>query len=964
MRSVYAALLTLTITCAASWALAAETLPFEHKTEVYRDQDGDVTAFTVRLEQPFLAEEFEQSNYLRLRSTDERAYLIYPKETKFHQKHAEFFGRLRGEGKVTLKLAYETVSENLDGSRRIQVKQGEIEIPIPAASIGPKSIYLDWARQQNQYFAELLRYYPDETFFQYCLLQSKARYGVDPPPIPKLMPDRGELETDLYQVFTGSQAIQESLQRAILSSTGKQGDLNVHISSLSPPQINSLDYEQLLVDAAEKGREPLVHPVSQFVPEDQYLLHFNSMRSLGEVLDLTTQWGNGLLRTFTVRSQDNRLEEKLENQLCIRQGPLTQLFADAVVDELAITGGDLYVLEGSDVTMIFRVKQADVFQKQAALWLADVKTKHPGVETRQFNYRGHQVVANYTTDRVVSSFAVQHGDYFIFSNSHRAVRRIIDAATGETPALSQAADYRYVSTLLPPGEAENQGYFFASEAFIKRQVSPQAKISEKRRLECFNNLVMLNNASLFYRLEYGRSPGTLSELAEGRFVDTGRVVCPHGGAYAFDADGDMCTCSLHNRLKYLTPNAELSVLKVSSQEAAEYERYKQRYQAFWQTVFDPIAVRITVEPRLKLETCILPMANGGLYQQLRGMVDKNAQSLDTARIAPSAVVSLAMAPGRKNVAAMLTSIPGVTEAIEADPTLTDMAWVGDRASFHFCDGETILEIDPTRLQATGAPLVGRVPVTQQAMVSALVMATNLPVYATFDVENREKAAQLLQQLANKVFLKRSNVFGVGTSFDAYRLPDYKGHAMYVFSGRIYAMKLRLHAALVGDQLVAATKPEVLREVIDASAAVGERPPVEAHMLVRFNRRALGRMYDELQLHWSEKARLACHRNTISIYNLHKLYGTPIDQIPALSEAKYGIRPFCPDHGEYAFDRGTNRVVCSVHGNREHARQNPRLDRKSSFAQFIEGLDEVTAALRFEDEALLTTVEIVRSGKGK
>ena len=126
---------------------------------------------------------------------------------------------------------------------------------------------------------------------------------------------------------------------------------------------------------------------------------------------------------------------------------------------------------------------------------------------------------------------------------------------------------------------------------------------------------MLNNASLFYRLEYGRSPRSLTDLIEGEFVDPAKIVCPHGGAYAFDAAHDACTCSLHNRLKYLTPNAELTVLNVSPAEAAEYERYKQRYAAFWQGMFDPMAVRITVDRRVKLETCVLPMANGSLYQR-------------------------------------------------------------------------------------------------------------------------------------------------------------------------------------------------------------------------------------------------------------------------------------------------------------------------------------------------------------
>ena len=118
---------------------AADALPFGQKVEVFREKESDVIVFTVRLEQPFLAEEFEKSNYLRLRSNDDRAYLIYPKETTFQQKHAEFYGRLRGQGAVKLQLAYEIVSENPDGSRRVQTRQGEIEVAIPAEPTGLRS---------------------------------------------------------------------------------------------------------------------------------------------------------------------------------------------------------------------------------------------------------------------------------------------------------------------------------------------------------------------------------------------------------------------------------------------------------------------------------------------------------------------------------------------------------------------------------------------------------------------------------------------------------------------------------------------------------------------------------------------------------------------------------------------------------------------------------------------------------
>jgi len=946
-------------------AAAAGSLPFQQKVEVYRDEEGKVSVFTVRLEQPFLADEFEKSNYLRLSSTDERAYLIYPKETKFQQKHAEFYGRLRGEGKVDLKLSYEIIAENPDGSRRVEVQEGQIGVPIPGGPVGPKSIYLEWARQQNLHFAELLRYYPEESFLQYCLLQSKARYGVEPPAIARLPRDRSAVETDLYQVFTGSLAIQQALQRETLGGTATRGDLNIHISSLSPPTLRSLPYEQLLERKRTRdGVEPTVHDVARLVPDDRYFLHFHSMKSMNELLDLASQWGSGLLRLVTLRAQDGRLRSKLEDQLCLRRGPLTELFADQVITEVAMTGADPFVAEGTDVTLIFRLKRPDVFRKAARAWLEEVRKKYPEVVDRKFNYRGHEVAAHYTNDRVVSSFAVEHQDYVVYSNSHRAIRKVIDAAVGMAPSLHDAPDYRYVTTIMPPSEAADSGYLFASEAFLRRLVGPEAKISEKRRLECFNNLVMLNNASLFYRMEHGRSPRSLSELIEDRFVDAKRIVCPHGGGYAFDAEHDMCTCSLHNRLKYLTPNAELSVLNVSAEEAAEYERYKKRYQELWQTVFDPLAIRITVAPRLKLETCVLPFANGSLYGDLRRMVDKNPQPIGTEQIAASAVASLVIVPGRENLARYINAIPGVTEVLKANPTLTDLSWIGDRASLHLCDGETILEIDPARFRALDLPLIGNASITWQSVVSALLWAVDMPVYAAVDVESRENAERLLQQLSRQIFLKDDKLMGLQTSLDAYRLPDYKQHAVYVFSGQVYAVKLRLHVALVSDQLVAATKPEVLRQVIDASTARPARPPVEAHMLLRLNRRALDSLYDDVNLYWAEKSRIACHRNIISIYNLCKLYGTPMAEIPRLSEVKYGVRYLCPDHGDYTFDAERDQVTCSVHGNREHSRQNPRLDRESSFSQFIESLDEITAALRFQEDALIATVEIVRNVDGQ
>ena len=187
---------------------------------------------------------------------------------------------------------------------------------------------------------------------------------------------------------------------------------------------------------------------------------------------------------------------------------------------------------------------------------------------------------------------------------------------------------------------------------------------------------------------------------------------------------------------------------------------------------------------------------------------------------------------------------------------------------------------------------------------------------------------------------------------------------YVFGLQLHAFKMRLHVALVGRQLVAATKADILKEFIDGTEAAGANNGRHAQILMRLNVRALNRLADNFQLSWSEKARLACHNNTISIHNLLKLYDVPIAELPRLAEAISGVRYFCPDHGVYEYDAKRDQVLCTVHGNRMTPRQHLQLDQKSSFMQFVEQLDEIVASLRFQEEALYVNVEIARRQKEK
>ena len=937
----------------------AQPLPFDAQISTYRPDEGEIMAFAVRLEQPFLAEQFEKSNKLRLEPTDENAYLIYPKETKFVQKHAEFYGRLKGTRTAKLKLSYEVVSEDLAGQPKVDVRTTEIEVVIPSEPGGVAEIHKEWARRQNAHFADLLRYYPDTSFFEYVLLQSQERYGVRPPAIPTASRyRRDQIETGLYHTFSGGLGLQQALQWEALHGRHQVGDLSIHIDRLNPPRVKSLDYQSLLEKKKDAGVEPQVHELAEFVPADQYFLHFGSMEAANQLIDLSAEWGESLLQLFSVTAKDPHLREKYSDQLCLDRRALLELFENEVISDVAVTGSDFFFAEGTDLTAILRLKDVAAFQNAAKGWLAEIQQKYPGVQQREVNYRGHQIFARYTQDRMVSSFVTYKDDLVIVSNSPVVMRKVIDVILKESPSLQQAVDYQYSTTLLSPTDDSQSVYAYFSEDFLKYLISPAFKVAQKRRLQAFNNLVMLNNASMFYRLEFGQSPNSLGDLVEQAFYDPKEVVDQTGSSYAWDSERDTATSSVFNRIKYLTPIVELKVLQVSQQEQQEYGRYSKRYESIWRDYFDPIAIRADLtDLTVKFETLVLPFANSNLFEQVRSVLAEQPQPLQSSRFAKSTILSTQIVPGRERIGTYLSSLPGVAAVLESDPTLTDLSWLGDSISIQYLDGSSILEVDPTRLQRLDQFFPLSVP--QQSAISAILAATSLPVYFTIDVEDEDKAARLLDRLGSEIVVKGDPLVGLPTSFDAYRLPEYKGHEIFVLSYQLYAIKVRLHLTLANGQLLAATKLAALHEAVDAATEPANKNPETGQAQLHLNFSAMTRTKEELQLYWNEKLRHAAHRNVMPIYNLLQLYDVSIEEVNPLADAKYGVTYFCPGGGEYRFDSDSDQVYSTIYGNRQTARQPLSIQQNTPFSEFYNSLNSMSVRFEFSDESLIGTVEIER-----
>ncbi len=934
---------------------AQDSLPFSYSVETFQHEDEpDVRAFVVKLEQPFLAEEFEKSNYLRLKALDNKAFLIYPRETRFEQKHAEFYGRLRGDGKASLELSYETISENPDGSRRVNSRETKIEVDIPAETVGPDLIYKAWAQRQNQHFADLLEYYPGESFFEYLLLQSKDRYGVTPPSLSQLMPNKDASEEGLYRLFSSGLELQQSLQRNSLRARPQQGDLSIHISQVPVPKIKSLDYKSLLEQKLDDGQQPKPHPVASLIPEDQYLLQFNSFKVANDLRNSFQDWAEPLLRMFREDARDHHLWDKYESQLMIKFNELAPLFESGDVVSFAVTGSDFFVAEGTDLTVLLQTNGGEALNEQIEKWAGQSKADRSDMEDREFSYRGLQLRARYTADRKISSFIIRHENWIAISNSTAGIRRIVDTIQERVPSIAEAEDYKYSTVLLPPSDKPQDGYFYCSDAFLRYLFSPSFKVGERRRKQSLNNLVMLNNASLFHRLEYGRSPDNLNDLIEGRFIAADAIVCPQGGSYAFDSQQDTSTSSVFNRIKYLTPIRELKVLNISAQEKSEYERYQKRLSSFWQRYFTPVALRFSTEPTTQIDYCLLPFSNAADWKFVQTMLSEDSQSLQLSKLAESVFASFNLLAGRERIAEVLRALPGVDGVLKDDPTLTDLNWLGDRMAMHFCDTHTVLEVDPTRLRQLSVPF--SVGITQQAGLAAGLFAAAAPVYLGIDIEDREKADRFLQKLSSRIFLHQQNFGEIGAAIDAYQLPAYKDHQIYVASYRIYAARIRFYMAVVGDQLIAATEPQVLNQVIDAATVDMAPRKISGQLAFRLNTASMKKLKNDIRIYWEERARRASHGNIMPIYTLIHLYGATIDEVDAIADAKYGVTFYCPD-GEYKYDAERDRVYSTAYGNREEAWQKVGDAEDSSFENTFNSLQDVLFSVEMTEDSVQGRLEV-------
>jgi hypothetical protein len=876
----------------------------------------------------------------------------------------------------------------------------------PAADKPP---HAEFAWTLDEAYREL-QLNPSDPYLQYIVIQLARQGGKGDRYAREVADDivrpNRRADISLFSTFTGALAVQESLQLDTMQGetrTPGGDEALVSIDELEAPTIKSHPWKEML-----NGREPDVCGLSKYVPADFYYVRFSRLTKLLELMEQGDLWATHLLDQSHQSAQSSNRADRLRTQLCVETNDLLRPFYDLAVAEVAVTGSDLYVREGSDVTLLFHVRQRSLFNERMASFLANAEAASDDVRREEGTYRGVAFVHLTSPRRRVHVYAADPSEELhIRSNSRAALEEIIDVIHGAritgkpVPSLASTDEFKYIRTLMPVGAVEEDGFAYLSDPFIRRQVGPVVKITELRRMQAYNHLRMIGHAQLLHRTQYGRRAASLAELqrhgcAPAEF-GTSPGFTPPGGFGDYELTSTSAASTHYGDVDNLRPILEIPVQYITQDEKRQYEDFRLRYDQYWRVFFDPIAIRVQMAPeKYRVETIVLPLIDNSIYTGMAAAFGGDVEPLDALPVPDSNIFSINLRVRDTSfIAQMLGEFDDQLEfdlrAIKREGdrpnarAITERflnEGIGHQVGFHVCDAAPLFSLSLPMLfrEFSLGGGGGMLASSDSLMFAFLFGSLNAPVYVSVPIRDREATDEFLALLEDRLGLyarkpRSAGWFSVEPDF--YRIEEPDRPAISCQSIQFGPLKWRMFWTRIDDAVYVASQRSVLDDLFAAHQRDGEQRgdgPL-GHAMVRMRADHWKLVLREFELGWAENNRTASLNNISPIYGAARallseetlaeatLADLDLADVSrrALSEANSlaGVYYFCPDGGEYLLDGDGRGMSNTLHGTPLRSKQGEAPAEGVGTTQLLSHFRQATATLTFTEEGLQAVLELER-----
>lgn len=437
---------------------------------------------------------------------------------------------------------------------------------------------------------------------------------------------RRRQNTTMFNMLGGRAAVRETLQLDAIQQT-KQADATIPIESVKGVEVKSHPFEEMLAQV-DGGRLPL----AELVPEDRFFAYFAKPSALLPFINKGADFISQTGATFNSNRLNYGLKSRYLARLGISEAWIRFLLEKGLAREVAISMPDLFLIDGTDMTIIVRVSNV-LLAKPALTMLGITKIGRD--------------IAEHRSEAGDISFWSTRGDIIVFGTNREEVRNVVTLHDAKgTGSLGRSAEFRYMLNRLPINE-DTRAYFYFSDSFIRRLVGPEVKIAQLRRLRARGEMERITAAVLHASLDGVKGVQTLDRLSELKYAPNSLAIgeCEvhpdgHVSSPVFGSPGSMSTLLQH------------PVKFVSEPEQSTYKTYVDNYSRYWRQYFDPIAVRLDEpdESVLELTTYILPLIDNTAYNGLRSVINthETGAGLKVPVLSPSPVLLLSLNVAEKH----------------------------------------------------------------------------------------------------------------------------------------------------------------------------------------------------------------------------------------------------------------------------------------------------------------------------
>ena len=629
--------------------------------------------------------------------------------------------------------------------------------------------------------------------------------------------------SQLMDTTTGRVSLQRALEqhRGLFLAVAKQKQ-TIPVEQLMAPNLARHPWPTLQAALHQSAPD---EPLARAVPAEFYFLRARDFARFLALLDVVDTFAEPAADLLDRHTEARDTFARYETELGLERSALTRLLGPAVVTDVALVGSDPYVHEGTDVTLIFRVKSPALFATALTASLAKHAAEHPGLKETTLHEDGVTITLSRSSDGRIRRQRATVGEFELVSNSANALRRVIATLKGKHPSLAAEPDFSYM--LARDAGTPNDVLAYLGDRFVSTVVGPAQKIGEARRQIALGELLAPGYAALALGLIDGRGPKSTAELLASRLLL--RSELRHADGSAIDWEPGRAPHSAWGAPALLEPLIDLpAVTRATAAEKSGYERFARSYEALWSDHIDPIALRLTEAPGadgrvVTADLRVLPALRRE-YRDLIGTVGKQRLRVPALLAGLSGAIGLGADADLRHELSQMSRFIGGGKSFAFD-WLGDYALVGVTARNALANAahqEWFNRIELPRSADTPPP-----PSSFLSQSTA-----TLPLYVALGVRSRVGAGLFLTALRGLAREAAPGVAEWGTG------ASYHGQEVVAVHFREHDVRGALYYALTENALVLSLNETVLHQALDLLAAhppvalaAGQVPPADAGQLV-------------------------------------------------------------------------------------------------------------------------------------